>query len=56
MSTMLEEDGHTVETAYDGERGLELGMENPYHVMILDVMLPPDGRRPGCVAPCAQTR
>lgn len=40
LSTLLEEDGHTVETAYDGERGLELGMENPYDVMILDVMLP----------------
>ncbi|HLC27851.1 MAG TPA: response regulator transcription factor [Dehalococcoidia bacterium] len=40
LSTLLEEDGHTVETAHDGERGLELGMENPYDVMILDVMLP----------------
>ena len=40
LSTLLEEDGHTVETAHDGERGLELGMGNPYDVMILDVMLP----------------
>ena len=40
LSAMLEEDGHTVAPAYDGERGLELGMENPYDVVILDVMLP----------------
>jgi two-component system, OmpR family, copper resistance phosphate regulon response regulator CusR len=40
LSTMLEEDGHSVERAHDGERGLELGMENPYDVIILDVMLP----------------
>jgi DNA-binding response OmpR family regulator len=40
LSTMLEEDGHTVEVAHDGERGLELGMENGHDVVILDVMLP----------------
>lgn len=40
LATMLDEDGNTVALAYDGERGLELGMENPYDVMILDVMLP----------------
>ncbi len=40
LSTMLVEDGHVVEVAHDGERGLELGMENSYDVMILDVMLP----------------
>src|SRR5437870_3814610 len=40
LSTMLEEDGHVVEAAYDGRRGLELGLENPYDVIILDVMLP----------------
>src|SRR2546426_5330892 len=40
LSTMLEEDGHEVEAAYDGRRGLELGLENPYDVIILDVMLP----------------
>jgi DNA-binding response OmpR family regulator len=40
LGTMLEEDGHTVDAAYDGERGLELGMENQYDVTILDVMLP----------------
>jgi len=40
LATMLEEDGNSVVPAYDGERGLELGMENPYDVVILDVMLP----------------
>ena len=40
LSTMLEEDGHEVEAAYDGRRGLELGLENAYDVIILDVMLP----------------
>jgi DNA-binding response OmpR family regulator len=40
LSTMLEEDGHSVEVAHDGERGLELGMENGHDVVILDVMLP----------------
>ena len=40
LSTMLEEDGHDVEAAYDGRRGLELGLENLYDVIILDVMLP----------------
>jgi two-component system, OmpR family, response regulator len=40
LSTMLEEDRHSVDVAHDGERGLELGMENEYDVAILDVMLP----------------
>ena len=40
LGTMLEEDGHAVERAFDGERGLELGMENSFDVIILDVMLP----------------
>ena len=40
LSTMLEEDGNPVDLAHDGERGLELGMENPYDVIVLDVMLP----------------
>jgi len=40
LSTMLQEDGHVVEVAYDGERGLELGMENSSDVIVLDVMLP----------------
>jgi len=40
LGTMLEEDGHTVEAAHDGERGLELGMGNSYDVIVLDVMIP----------------
>ncbi len=40
LTTLLEEDEHTVTLAHDGERGLELGMENTYDVIILDVMLP----------------
>lgn len=40
LSTLLEEDGHSVEVAHDGERGLELAVENAYDVIILDVMLP----------------
>ena len=40
LGALLEEDGHSVTSAHDGERGLELGMENPYDAIILDVMLP----------------
>jgi DNA-binding response OmpR family regulator len=40
LNTMLEEDGHSATNAHDGERGLELGMENQYDVIILDVGLP----------------
>ena len=40
VTTLLEEDGHEVDRAHDGERGLELGMEGPYDVMVLDWMLP----------------
>jgi DNA-binding response OmpR family regulator len=40
LRALLEDDGHTVEVAHDGERGLEAGVENPYDVIILDVMLP----------------
>jgi DNA-binding response OmpR family regulator len=40
LATMLEEDGHSVAVAYDGERGLEMGTDDPYDVIILDVMLP----------------
>jgi DNA-binding response OmpR family regulator len=40
LGTMLEEDGHNVDVAHDGERGLELAMENGHDVAILDVMLP----------------
>jgi two-component system OmpR family response regulator len=40
LTTILEEDGHAVELAYDGERGLELGQAGIYDAIILDVMLP----------------
>lgn len=40
LTSLLEEDEHDVALARDGEEGLELGMENPYDVIILDVMLP----------------
>ena len=40
LRTMLEEDGHEVDVAHDGERGLEMGMAGSHDVIILDVMLP----------------
>jgi len=40
LTTLLDEEGHEVETAFDGERGLELGLENGLDVIILDWMLP----------------
>lgn len=36
----LEQEGYAVDTAADGEEGLFHGMENPYDVIVLDVMLP----------------
>jgi len=36
----LTESGFTVDTAYDGEDGLFLATQNPYQLLILDVMLP----------------
>ena len=40
MVAMFEEDEHGVDVAHDGERGLELGLEHPYDVIVLDLMLP----------------
>ena len=37
---LFEEDDHAVDVAHDGERGLELGLENPYDAIVLDLMLP----------------
>ncbi len=37
---VLEEEGHTVDTAYDGEEGLAMAMEGSHDVVILDVLLP----------------
>jgi len=36
----LEQDGMTVDVAYDGEEALELARENQYDLIVLDVMLP----------------
>jgi DNA-binding response OmpR family regulator len=40
MVAMFEEEEHAVDAAYDGEQGLELGLERQYDVIVLDVMLP----------------
>jgi two-component system OmpR family response regulator len=50
LTAMLEEDEHAVTPAYDGERGLELGMESAHDVIILDVMLPRMGGYDVCRA------
>jgi len=36
----LEQDGMSVDTAYDGEEALRLAHENDYDLIILDIMLP----------------
>ena len=36
----LEEEGYTVETAYNGKRGLELASESSYDILLLDLMIP----------------
>ena len=36
----LEEANHTVDIAKDGEKGLEMAIEQTYHLILLDVMLP----------------
>jgi DNA-binding response OmpR family regulator len=40
LGKALEDEGHTVTLAYDGEEGLRLGKTNNFDLMILDVMLP----------------
>ncbi len=37
---VLEEEGHTVDTAYDGEEGLAIAMDGSHDVIVLDVLLP----------------
>ncbi len=37
---VLEEEGHTVDTAHDGEDGLVMAMEGSHDVLVLDVLLP----------------
>ncbi len=37
---VLEEEGHTVDAAHDGEEGLAMALEGSHDVIVLDVMLP----------------
>jgi DNA-binding response OmpR family regulator len=37
---VLEEEGHTVDVAYDGEEGLAMAMEGSQDVIVLDILLP----------------
>lgn len=37
---VLEEEGHTVDLAYDGEEGLAMAMGGSHDVIVLDVLLP----------------
>lgn len=36
----LEEEGYQVDTAHDGEEGVRLALQQPYELLVLDVMLP----------------
>ncbi|MCX5804903.1 MAG: response regulator transcription factor [Proteobacteria bacterium] len=40
ISKGLEEEGYTVETAYDGKTGLEFLGEHSYDIILLDLMIP----------------
>jgi DNA-binding response OmpR family regulator len=37
---VLEEEGHTVDIAHDGEEGLAMAMEGSHDVIVLDILLP----------------
>jgi DNA-binding response OmpR family regulator len=37
---VLEEEGHTVDVAYDGEEGLQMSLDGTHDVIVLDIMLP----------------
>jgi DNA-binding response OmpR family regulator len=37
---VLEEEGHTVDSAFDGEEALHMGLEGSHDVIVLDIMLP----------------
>jgi len=37
---VLDEEGHTVDLAYDGEEGLAMAMEGSHDVIVLDILLP----------------
>ncbi len=36
----LEENGYAIDVAYDGREGLDLAMQEPYDLIVLDIMLP----------------
>ena len=40
LSYNLEQEGYAVETATDGQVGLQMGLENKYDMILLDLMLP----------------
>ncbi|MGB4223874.1 MAG: response regulator, partial [Syntrophorhabdus sp.] len=40
ISKGLEEEGYTIDIAYDGRRGLELLKESTYDLLLLDLMIP----------------
>lgn len=40
LSRLLTREGHTVDVAYDGDRGSQLAQTHPYDLLILDWMLP----------------
>ena len=37
---VLEEEGHAVDAAFEGEEGLAMGLEGTHDVIVLDIMLP----------------
>ncbi len=37
---VLEEEGHTVDVAYDGEEGLAMALDGTHDVIVLDILLP----------------
>jgi DNA-binding response OmpR family regulator len=41
----LEEERYIVETAFDGQTGLEMALHNQYDAIVLDVMLPKSNAR-----------
>lgn len=40
LSRALKSDRHSIDTAYDGEEGLEKALKNSYSMILLDLMLP----------------
>ena len=36
----LDEDGYTVDVAYDGQEGLDKALQNPFDLVIMDVIMP----------------